>query len=141
MNQAHSTNSPLEEQKRPPRSLAEWVSFSIALLILAIVSGLVIYSWLTKSDEPPILAVDRTEAVKEIEGKYYVPFEVSNKGGETAESVQVVAELKINGEVEASGDFLIDFLSQNETEKGGFVFDKDPRQGELTVRVSSYKVP
>jgi uncharacterized protein (TIGR02588 family) len=53
----------------------------------------------------------------------------------------VIAELSINGKVEEDGEQQIDFLASGETEEGAFVFSRDPRQGELVVRVASYKLP
>ncbi|KAM3100704.1 TIGR02588 family protein [Phormidesmis sp. 146-35] len=135
---------------RPPRTIAEWTTFGIASLILSAIAGLVIYNWATEKDSPPVLSLDypkggtaspRTDEVREAEGQFYVPFEVSNTGGETVESVQIVAELRVNGQVTETGDQQIDFLSEGEKEEGAFVFRKDPRQGELIVRVASYKLP
>ena len=122
-------------------NLAEWVTFAIACSILATIVGLVIYSWLTKKQEPPIISVTRNTAIREQKGQFYVPFEVANTGGETAESVQIIAELRVKGEVVESGDLQIDFLSSGETEAGAFIFNRDPRQGELIVRSSSYLLP
>jgi uncharacterized protein (TIGR02588 family) len=133
-------SSPQVEQKLE-RSPAEWTTFSIALLILAALVGLVIYKWLTQKDEPPVLSLTRPGEVRQAPGQYYVPFEVTNTGGETAESVQVIAELSINGEVEESGEQQFDFLASGEKEEGAFVFSRDPRQGELNIRVASYKLP
>lgn len=141
MRSTEMKNSFSKRTSRPARNLAEWVSFSFASVALLLVFGLIIYAGITKNDQPPVLEVDRSEAIKEIKGKYYVPFEVSNVGGETAESVQIVAELKVDSKIEEMGDFSIDFLSQNEKEKGAFVFNRDPRQAELVIRVSSYKLP
>jgi len=70
-----------------------------------------------------------------------VPFTVTNTGGETAESVQIIAELRVNGEVLESGDQQIDFLSSGETQEGAFIFSRNPSQGQLIVRPSSYKLP
>jgi len=70
-----------------------------------------------------------------------VPFTVTNTGGETAESVQIIAELRVNGEVLESGDQQIDFLSSGETQEGAFIFSRNPTQGQLIVRSSSYKLP
>jgi uncharacterized protein (TIGR02588 family) len=134
-------SSTQKHQKRPPRSPAEWVTFSIASLILAAIAGLVIYTWATKQERPPSFSIDQSPQIRESDGQFYVPFEISNTGGETVESVQIVAELKINGQIEESGDQQIDFLSEGEKETGAFIFRKDPRKGELTVRVSSYKLP
>jgi uncharacterized protein (TIGR02588 family) len=43
--------------------------------------------------------------------------------------------------VEESGEQQIDFLASGEKEEGAFVFSRDPRQGELVMRVASYKLP
>ena len=133
--------SPQDVTDKPPRSPAEWTSFGIALLILATIVGLVVYQWLTQKNQPPILSVSTSSEMRQVPGQFYVPFEVKNIGGETAESVQVIAELRIDGEVEESGEQQIDFLASGETEEGAFVFSRDPRQGELSMRVASYKLP
>lgn len=127
--------------RRPPRNAAEWVTFGIASLILGTIAGLVIYAWATDRDRPPTLTVRQTDPIRQENGQFYIPFEVVNTGGQTAESVQVIAELRKNNQVEASGDLQIDFLAQNETETGAFVFQQNPRSGELTLRIGSYKVP
>ena len=133
-------SSPQEEQKLT-RSPAEWTTFSIALLILAAIAGLIIYKWVTLQDRPPVLSVTPNPEIREVPGQYYVPFSITNTGGETAESVQVIAELSINGEVEESGEQQIDFLASGEKQEGAFVFSRDPREGELNIRVASYKLP
>jgi len=127
-----------QQQKRTP---AEWVTFAIACSILSILIGLVVYNWLTKKHEPPIISVTRNTPIRESKGQFYVPFTVTNTGGETAESVQIIAELRVNGEVLESGDQQIDFLSSGETQEGAFIFSRNPSQGQLIVRSSSYKLP
>ena len=138
MNDTDASSQVEQKQKRSP---AEWTTFSIALLILAAIVGLVIYKWLTQKNQPPVLSISSSSEVREAPGQYYVPFSVTNTGGETAESVQVIAELRINGDVEESGEQLIDFLASGEKEEGAFVFSRNPRQGKLVVRVASYKRP
>lgn len=134
-------NDTTEEVKQnSPRSTAEWTTFSIALLILATLIGLVIYKWVTQKDQPPLLAVTPETEIRQAPGQFYVPFSITNTGGATAESVQVIAELSINGEVE-SGEQQIDFLASGEKQEGAFVFSRDPRQGKLVIRVASYKLP
>ncbi|WP_017314591.1 TIGR02588 family protein [Mastigocladopsis repens] len=130
-----------KEQQQPKRTPAEWVTLSAASFILAVVVSLVGYTWVNEKDQPPILSVSNKQAIREVDGQFYVPFEVANSGGETAESIQIMAELQINGKVEETGDMQIDFLSGGEKEKGAFVFRQDPRKGQLTIRVSSYKLP
>lgn len=123
------------------RSPAEWITFTIASLILLAIAGLVVYEWLAKEKQPPLLTVTPSAAIREAQGNFYLPFAVTNTGGSTAESVQVIAELRVNGEVEESGEQQIDFLSSGETEAGAFIFTRNPRDGELVLRVASYKLP
>ncbi len=129
------------QQQQPKRSAAEWVTFAIASFILAIIVSLVGYTWINDNNQPPILSVSKKQSIREADGNFYVPFEVVNTGGDTAESVQIVAELQIKGKATETGEQQIDYLSRGEKEEGAFVFSQDPRQGQLTIRVSSYKLP
>ncbi len=131
----------IKTEEQPKRSLAEWVTFSIASFVLAIIVSLVGYTWLNEKNQPPIISVSKKEAIREINGQFYVPFEVANTGGDTAESVQIIAELLIDGKVTESGEQQIDFLSSGETEEGAFVFSQNPGQGKLNLRIASYKLP
>lgn len=129
------------QQQRQRILLPEWVTFLISLSILALIVGLVLHIWFTQTDGPPILQVSNTEEIREVQGQFYVPFTVTNNGGETAESIQIIGEIKKNGEVEETGEQEIDFLSAGEKQEGAFIFSRDPRQGNLSVRVGSYKLP
>ncbi len=125
----------------PGRSLAEWVTFGVASTIVTVVVGLIIYIWLSKKTEPPILSITREEEVRQVGGQYYIPFTLKNQGGETAESVHVVAKLEFSNSMEESGEQEVDFLSSGEKQDGAFIFSRDPRKGKLTIRVVSYKLP
>lgn len=130
------------EPGRGKRSLAEKVSFSIASGILATIVGLVLYLWASQERQnPPELSLQPIDAIREANGQFYVPYELTNTGGSTVESVRVLAELTVNGEVEESGEQEFGFLSSQESEEGAFVFSQDPRSGTLTLRVTGYKLP
>ncbi|MGH7998468.1 MAG: TIGR02588 family protein, partial [Brasilonema sp.] len=103
--------------------------------------GLVLYSWLKVGERPAILVLERDDKVREVEGNFYVPFTLINKGGETADAVHVIAELRVNGNVEEIGEQQIDFLAGGEEEEGTFVFSRNPQDGELVLRVTSYQKP
>lgn len=135
------SNEPPKESQQSSRSPAEWVSFNIALCILTTIVGLVLYSWLTGEDQPPVLSVKLEGEIRQVEGQFYVPFTVSNTGGRTVESVQVVAQLRVDGEVEEAGEQQVDFLSSGETIEGAFIFSSKPSEGEIIVRAASYKLP
>lgn len=122
------------------RSLAEKVSFSVSLSIVGIIVALVCYTWLTGDTNPPILSVTTTE-IRQVNRQYYVPFTVSNFGGETANSVEIVARLFIAPATIETGRQQIDFLSRQEERTGEFIFSRDPSQGELTIRIASYQEP
>ncbi len=136
-----SQQSPDEEQPPHERSLAEWISLSIASLILAAIAGLVIYEWVAEENRSPAISVRRAGTTRQVQDQFYIPFSVTNTGGRAADSVQVVAQLRINGTVEATGEQQIDYLSKGETENGAFVFDRNPNQGEVILRVTSYQEP
>lgn len=141
MSQADSYTDSSKQDQRPKRSLAEWVTFTIASLILAVVIGLVLYDWIGRKDQPPVLSIAPSATAHSTPGQFYVPFTVTNTGGETAETIRVIAELKIKGEVVAEREQEIDFLAKGEKEEGAFVFDRNPQEGQLTLQVASYKLP
>ncbi|MGF1588743.1 MAG: TIGR02588 family protein [Pleurocapsa sp.] len=122
------------------RSLAEKVSFGLSLSIVGIIVGLVCYTWITGDTNPPILSVTTSE-IRQVNQQYYVPFTVSNYGGETANAVEVVGELSIAQETVETANQQINFLSRQEKRSGEFIFSRDPQQGELMVRVASYQQP
>lgn len=124
-----------------PSTIAEGVSLAVSATLLAGVIGLVVYLWASnRQRQPPVLQVSHAE-IRRSAGQFYVPFEVTNQGGETAEAVQVVAELRVDDVPVASGEQTIAFLSSQERVRGAFVFTQDPRRGELVIRVASFQYP
>ncbi|WP_036480296.1 TIGR02588 family protein [Myxosarcina sp. GI1] len=123
------------------RSTAEKISFSICLFILSVIFALLIYSWISGENGPPILEVTVGKQIRQANQQYYVPFEVINQGGETAESIEVIAELIDPTNNTETGTQQIDYLSSKEVEQGAFIFRGNPQQGRLNVRVASYKLP
>lgn len=123
------------------RSLAERVSFGISLSIVGLIVALVCYAWITGDNNPPILSITTDSNIREVNQQYYIPFTVNNDGGETAESVEIVANLLFKDQITETGRQQIDFLSREEKRSGEFIFSHDPQQGELTIRVASYKLP
>lgn len=139
---AESSQKGKAAQSKPQgQSAAELLTFGIALTIVASIAGLVIYDWVSRPQTPPVLSLVQPSEARSVNGQFYVPFEVENAGGATAESVQVVAEISVDGEVVEEGEQQIDFLSSGETGEGEFVFSHDPKQGEFTMRIGSYKAP
>lgn len=130
---------PLQPRRR--RSLAEWVTFVVAALVLSGLVGLIVYDWQVNQDRPPAFQIEITESARVTDGRYYVPFSIQNTGGRIARSVQVTAELSLDDGGSESGEQQIDSLSGNERKSGSFVFSHNPQQGELLIRVASYGLP
>lgn len=116
------------------------VTFAIASLVVVAIVLLILVDWLTYSDAPPTLLVTTNGQVRQVDQHYYVPFTVTNTGGSTAEAVQVMGELTLGNTTE-TGEQQIDYLSGGEQEDGAFIFSRNPREGTLSLRVASYKLP
>ncbi len=128
------------KSRRAMRIPAEWITFALSALIVVGLVGLVLLSWVTQSHEPPILSV-QTKAMRVREGQFYIPFTVENTGGDTAEAVQIVGELRQGEQIIESGEQQIDFLASHEQQSGAFVFTQNPQMGRLSLRVASYQLP
>ena len=135
-----TSNATDSEMASEPRSTAERISFAIAIAMLIGILALVCRLWWSDNhQEPP--AIEVSSSLEYRQDKFYIPFTVVNEGGETATTVQVIAELRINGEIVEWGEQSIDFLSRKEEAEGAFIFIQDPRAGDLTVRVAGYTLP
>jgi uncharacterized protein (TIGR02588 family) len=130
-----------QPEQKQQRSVAEWITFSIASSIVAGIVGLVLYSWVKVGDRPAVLAIAQRGKIRQAEGSFYVPFMLTNKGGETADAVRVTAELQLDGKVAEMGEQQFDFLAGGEAEEGVFLFSRNPQAGKLILRVASYRKP
>lgn len=123
------------DEKRSP---AEWVTFAVAVAVILVVVGLIVVK--IPQDRRPPAPVARHGRPVERGARFVVPVSVENLGDRTARDVQVRAVLRIDDE-EHEGEQLVDFLSGGETEEIEFVFDDDPGDGDLDVRVTGYSLP
>lgn len=127
-----------KEQVTPGRTPAERLSLLISMAVLSLLVGLVLYDWFSAGDEPPRLVVRQSGPVRQSGGQYYVPFSVANLGGKTAQAVRVEARLATES---LTGEQEIDYLAGGEREEGAFVFERDPAQGGVLLRVTGYRQP
>jgi uncharacterized protein (TIGR02588 family) len=144
MNDIENTHQP--GRVPPPaesthRSLAEWLTLLAATMVLTLLVGLILYDWQVNQSRPPAFEITLANQARFTEGRYYLPFAITNTGGRIARTVQVVAELHIEGINDETGEQQIDFLSGHERKHGSFVFTHNPYGGELMVRVASYRLP
>ncbi len=126
---------------RPRRSLAEQITLLISTLFLSLLVGLIFYDWQVNQTQPPAFEISIANNVRLTDRRYYLPFSITNTGGRIARTVQVVAELNFPGAAEEVAEQQIDFLSGHERKQGSFVFTHNPLEGDLMVRVASYRLP
>ncbi len=118
----------------------ERVTFAAAAALLLALGAAIGFLWVQERD-PVRLTVDLVGDVRVVEGQSYLTARVRNAGDETAEAVQVIAELTVDGEVIADGEQHIDFLSGGEAEEVVFILDETAPGAGADLRVASYKVP
>lgn len=123
--------------RRAPQSRAEWVTFAVASAVLTVVICAIVWLWASGPPDPPVFET-RTVSVRQVAGRFHVRASVENAGDETAQSVQVSAELTADGEPPQEAEQTIDFLSGGEEEEVEFIFTTDPREGALEVLVRSF---
>ncbi len=70
--------------------VAEWVTLGVSVTVVLVVISLVGYEYFTSSAQPPVIeARPQVGEVREVDGDYYLPVEVTNRGEQTAEDVKV----------------------------------------------------
>lgn len=121
------------------RSTAEWVTFGAATAVVALVIGLIL-AQIPGNDDPAAPTARTAGPAERRADVFVVPVEVTNQGDAAAENVQVAAELQL-GEETFEADQVVDFLAAGETEELQFVFEDDPEDGELMVRVTGFSRP
>jgi uncharacterized protein (TIGR02588 family) len=120
------------------RSAAEWTTFAVScLILLAVVAVIGVQMFETPSPPAPVATAGEVHLVS---GRHHVEVTVTNEGDETAANVQISAELVVDGEA-TTADQTVDFLAGSETVDLVFVFDDDPRAGELAVTVGGFALP
>jgi uncharacterized protein (TIGR02588 family) len=122
------------------RVTPERATFAAAAAVLLGLSGAIVVLWV-QTREPASLTVEQVGEVRVVGRQSYLTAEVHNAGEETAQAVQVIVELTVDGEVIADGEQLIDFLSGGEAEHIVCILDRTAPEAEPELRVASYKVP
>jgi uncharacterized protein (TIGR02588 family) len=116
------------------------VVFGVASGIVAALGIAIGWLWLQPYD-PANITVQQVGAPRVVATQTYLSAEVTNVGDETAENVQVHAEMKVDDEVVAEAEQIIDFLSGDETEELVFVFAEMPPNAQVELTIASFKVP
>lgn len=133
-------SNPTTSAERTSRSRAEWASFAIASAVLLAVAGAIGALWAQPS-QPPDLTVTLIGEPRRTGPSTYLTAEVENHGTETAQDVQVVAEMTEAGEPVQVGEQVVTFLAGGASERVVFVIDARLQLNDLTLSVDSYTEP
>jgi uncharacterized protein (TIGR02588 family) len=122
--------------------VAEWTSLGVSLAIVLTMVGLVSYLHVVGPTHPPVIEVrPRLDAVRRVDGQYYVPVEITNRGDRTAQDVRVQVSLGSQPGCGEAATLAVDTLAGGATAHATVIFTEDPVQRELTVGASSFLAP
>ncbi len=135
--QGQNSNQDQEQQQQQALGLPEWITFGVGLAIVLGIIVFLTYLHVTGPKGPPrIQVIMHTEQVTHQTEGYYLPIEVRNSGGKTAEDVNVAVTLQTDQGQPETISYNIHFLPSDENKKATFLFQKDPTHGELSYLVN-----
>jgi uncharacterized protein (TIGR02588 family) len=73
-------------------------------------------------------------------GNFAVYFTASNRGGSSAAEVRLTATVHLAAD-SVSADATIARIAAGARQSGAFLFPRDPRQGDVRIRILSYQRP
>lgn len=118
----------------------EWCVFGVSLILIAGTVGSLIYDATTQETGPPRVEVTLGEPVEQ-PAHYLVPLTIHNRGGHTAENVQVRVWLQLPGQEPETAEFSVPYVPRESNRSGAVTFTSDPAQGILTARAVGYETP
>ena len=131
-----------QTQEARGRTGAEWVTTAIAVALIALLCGAILYEGYVAADgDPARIEVETSTAQAEQRGgSWYVLFAVSNSGDETVEEIALIIELFDGDEVVAEAETTIALLGEDERITGMAVFAADPRPFRAEGRTRSFQI-
>ncbi len=136
----HSSGTRKVDDKQ--RSIAEWTTLAMSVLIIAGMVGGVTWLYFRGAEEPPTVVVEtHLDEMREDDSGFYVPVTVINNGDSTVADAMVQGELDTGEGEPETAEITITYLAGGETVEGTFIFRSDPAEGELTSGVTSFKEP
>ena len=128
--------------KRPvQRKLAEWITLSASILIVALVAAYLIYD--STRPQPPAVPIEvrvQTREAREQSGRYIVPVEIRNHGDRTVNALKIqVTQITPAGQTTET-DFTIDYLGERASETAYLYVDHPPDNLKITARPLSYQL-
>ncbi len=139
-----STPGDLPTGKQPgPRNAAEWTTLGISAVIVATLVATAVYEHLARTEPSGAWVSVRVDVARAEQraGLFYIPFTVANTGGEPAENVAVVFEVKRGEETVEESTTEVAFLPNSGSTVGELVTALDPAAHTIEARVATLQFP
>lgn len=136
----------MADQKLTPRQEAAripWSEWAVAAVGSVLVLGVILYMAylaLTEHGAPPDISL-AIERVHPASGGYLAEIVAVNSGGTTAADVTIEAVMKHRGRDIESRQLMFDFLPMHSERTAGIVFERDPGEFQVELRVLSHREP
>jgi uncharacterized protein (TIGR02588 family) len=141
MKDADAGSQEKEQEPKEKKNLLEWAVFALSLLLLLGVFGYLGYYAFHHQSTPPELVVETTPAPSP-HSPYRYHVVVHNRGGSTAEEVQLEFLMKKDSAVLGKAQLQIPFAPQSSKREGWIIFSTDPAKADTIVAsVLGYKKP
>ena len=137
---AQAQSASQKQQEKDAIPIWEWIVAGVGLALVAGVIGFLMYEPFTGKRLPPDVKLS-VDSVVQTRNGYLVKITAVNEGGQTAEGVDIEAELRTGTEPVERSRTTIDYLPPRSEKKAGLFFTRDPRQFELQVRPLGYEEP
>lgn len=118
----------------------EWITAGLGAAIVIATVLFIGYEAVTDSGGPPLLTA-AVEGVQPAGGHYVVLVVVANSGQRAAAEVTIEATLHAGDGALSRSEARLDFVPGRSRRRAGLLFDTDPREGSLRVRVHGYATP
>lgn len=127
-------------KQRAAAPLWERVVAFLGLLLVLGSLGYLFYQGIWGDRSPPDIVIMQ-EAITGSGKDYLVQFRARNRGGQTAAEVKITGTLSRSGQEIEKSEVTVDYLAAGSEQRGGLFFSNDPRDGQLALGVSGYRLP
>jgi uncharacterized protein (TIGR02588 family) len=125
----------------PRKNSFEWTIFTLALALILITLGYLIYAELTRGNDPAQLSIKLGEARRN-GSRFLLPVLVTNNGDTTAEDVHIAVLLRTAGGQEERAELQFPHVPRQSRRRGWVTFQTEPAKGmQLEGIVTGYREP
>ena len=125
--------------KNLEKNALEWSVFAVALVLVLATFGYLVHEALTVREGPPDVAVTLGPSTDGA-GGHLVSVTAENRGGSTAEQVQITVRL-VASSGEEDAVLVVPYLPRGSRRTGWVAFRADPAAGTLRVAGMSFQAP